>query len=105
MMDNEYLDKHIFYGLANLNDGFDVPGIKYFSEKDFEIVLNRIKDHGISVYGIEPWLNRDYYATSVYEDYTQNPFDSTWYFKAFEELKTDGEDLQYAASYFVPEAL
>jgi hypothetical protein len=69
MMDKDYLDKHIFIGLTNLNDGFDAPGIKYFSEKDFDIVLTRrVKEHGIAVYGIEPWLNRDYYATSVYED-------------------------------------
>jgi len=36
-----YCDKHLFYGLTNLNDGFDIISIKYFSEKDFEVVLER----------------------------------------------------------------
>ena len=34
-----YCDKHLFYGLTNLNDGFDIISIKYFSEKDFEVVF------------------------------------------------------------------
>ena len=38
-----YCDKHLFYGLTNLNDGFDITSIKYFSEKDFEVVLESSK--------------------------------------------------------------
>jgi hypothetical protein len=41
-----YCDKHLFYGLTNLNDGFDITSIKYFSEKDFEVVLERVKTLG-----------------------------------------------------------
>ncbi|GAL00411.1 hypothetical protein JCM19314_2019 [Nonlabens ulvanivorans] len=40
----EYLKINIYQGLENLNDGFDVSSIYYFSESDFEkflIELNR----------------------------------------------------------------
>lgn len=98
----EYLDKYIFYGLTNLNDGFDVDSIKYFNESDFEIVLNRIEELGIGIYGIEPWdMDNNYYDVKSYEEYNTNPSDSIWYRKAFEEFKATGEKLQYAASYYI----
>jgi hypothetical protein len=50
--DDTYCDKHVFYGLKNLNDGFDNQTIRYFSEKDFEIVLERVKSLGLGIYGI-----------------------------------------------------
>lgn len=43
----EFLYRFIFHGLNNLNDSFDAPAIKYFSEDDFEIVLNRVKEIGM----------------------------------------------------------
>ena len=55
-----YLDKHVFYGLTNLNDGFDAMSIKYFSETDFKIVLDRVKEFGIGITGIEPWKEREW---------------------------------------------
>lgn len=51
--DDAYCDKHVFYGLKNLNDGFDFTSIKYFSEKDFEVVLERVKTLGLGIYGID----------------------------------------------------
>jgi hypothetical protein len=101
----EYLDKHIFFDLKNLNDGFDAEGIKYFSENDFEEVLKRVKKHGLGITGIEPWKNGEFYHVLVYEDFTNDSTDSNWYNKAFETFKEAKEDLQYAATYYIPTAL
>jgi hypothetical protein len=57
MTKQEYLKKNVFYGLTNLNNGFDAAGIKYYSERDFAIVLDRVKNLRLGVTGIEPWKN------------------------------------------------
>ena len=101
--ESNYLDKNIFYGLPNINTGFDSTSIKYFAEDDFEIVLNRIKEKGLGIYGIEPWENGEYYGVMTYEEFTSNPFDTTWYINAFNEFKTQQRNLMYAASYAIPE--
>ena len=97
-----FLNRHIFYGLQNLNDGFDAPGITYFSENHFEEVLTRVQREGLGIAGIEPWKNRAFYGIMVYEDFTHDPTDPNWYRKAFQKFKEQKEDLLYAASYFIP---
>ncbi|ALD22707.1 hypothetical protein AM218_09640 [Hymenobacter sp. DG25A] len=97
-----FLDKYVFIGLTNLNNGFDAPGIKYFSESDFDIVLSRVQQLGLGIYGIEPWQNGEYYCAVIYEEFTDDPKDPNWYIKVFEDFKKSGQELQYAASYFVP---
>lgn len=102
---NEFLNQNIFIGLQNLNDGFDAKGILYFSEIDFEEVLNRIKKYSLGIYGIEPWKNGEYFDVLGYEDFTNDPTDSTWYFKAFESFKETQQNLQYAATYYFPKSI
>ncbi len=97
----EYLNKYIFNGLNNLNDGFDSPTISYFSESDFEVVLDKVKEKGIGVYGIEVWLENQYYDIDTFENYHSFP-QSTWYYKAFEKFKKTGLHLQYSASFYIP---
>lgn len=97
---HEYLIENIYYGLTNLNTGFDSLYIYYFNELDFEIVLNRVEKHNITISGIEPWKNGEYYDVKVMEEY---PNDEFWYRKVFEDYKTLKENLQYAASYLLPE--
>ena len=99
----EFLDKYIFSGLRNMNDGFDAPSIKYFSAADFEIVLHRVQKLGLGIHGIEPWKDGEFYRVLTYEDFTGDPTDCNWYWKAFQALKDDGQELQYAASYHVPD--
>ncbi|MEM7333150.1 MAG: hypothetical protein AAF490_13755 [Chloroflexota bacterium] len=57
----DFLDKYMIVGLTNLNDGFDAKIIKYFSEKEFKIVLARVEKYGLGIYGIEPWLNGTFF--------------------------------------------
>jgi hypothetical protein len=101
----KYLEKNIFYGLQNLNTGFDAETIKYFSEQDFEIILERVKEKGLGILGIEPWQNGGFYDVLTYEEFTNDSTDANWYIKAFEKFKADKEILQYAASYYIPEIL
>jgi hypothetical protein len=101
-----YLDKYVFYGLQNLNNGFDAPGIKYFSEEDFEVVLQRVKDIGLGIYGIEPWKDGQFYdVITVGKLGDEKCKDPNWYMTAFEKFKKRKEVLQYAASYYIPEKL
>ena len=99
----EYLKENVFFGLKNINDGFDTHSIYYFSQSDFEIIIDRVEKLGIGIMGIEPWLNGEFYDVKVAEDYGAVPKDSKWYRKAFTEFKEDNENLLYAASYKIPE--
>jgi hypothetical protein len=97
----EFLDRFIFYRLINLNDGFDAASIKYFSANDFEIVLNRAKEFGIEILGIEPWKDGAFYDAATFEDTGMAAANPSWYFTAFEKFKEKDSNLQYAGSYDV----
>lgn len=101
MNKNEFLEKNIFTDLKNINDGFDSESAYYFSESDFQIVLDRIEHFGIGLYGIEPWLNGAFYAVKTNEDYKKKATNPKWYKKAFSDFKKLETDLQYSASYKV----
>lgn len=98
-----YLKTNVFTGLQNRNEGMDSESIHYFSEADFETVIDRVEKLGIGILGIEPWLNGELYGVKVAEDYGGNPTDAQWYRKAFAEFKASNETpLLYAASYQLP---
>lgn len=103
--DNLFLDQHIFYDLNDLNDGFDVEAIRYFSKSDFEKVLERVKIFNIMIFGIEPWPNKEFYNVTVYEESGKEANDSGWYYAAFENFVREGIEDYFSASYGVPEEL
>jgi hypothetical protein len=98
----DYLKENVFIGLENLNDGFDSELIYYFSESDFEKVLDRVEQLGIGILGIEPWLNGVFYDVMVADDFSAEAKDPSWYKSAFSDFKRSGKDLMYAATYCVP---
>lgn len=100
-----FLDRFVFYDLVDINDGFDAPTIRYFSADDFAVALDRIEVFGIGVHGIEPWRNGNFYDVKIPRDYGADPFDPNWYKQAFQEFLEDGVELQFAASYEVPDDL
>lgn len=100
-MKNCYLEKYVFYGLTNLNTGYDVPSIRYFSEEDFALVLQRVEELQLGIHGIEPWLDGEYFDVETSED----PKNPTWYWGCFERFKHLNLNLHYAASYFVPDEI
>jgi len=107
----KFLEKNIYIGLTNLNNGFDSKSIKYFSKKDFQRILTRVEKFGLGIYGIEPFENGKYFDCKVYEEYSEDPTDKNWYHRAFNEFveKNEGctstQVLQYSASYFIPYSL
>ena len=101
MEQNDFLELHVFAGLTDLNDGFDVREIKYFSETDFEEVLKRVEHFGIGIYGIEPWLNGELFGVAVHEEHKKKATDARWYNKAFKTFRMKQKGLVYAASYKV----
>ena len=106
MTKEQYLEKYIYNGLTNLNTGFDSPSIQYFSQTEFKILLEKVEEQNICIYGIEPFdSDLDYFDTKVYENYNKEANDPDWYNRAFEEFVSLGEELIYAASFHVPDEL
>lgn len=100
---NRFMDDFIYIGLTDLNNGFDVAVIKYFSLLDFEIVMDRCEEHGIGLYGIEPWPNGEYGGCEVNEMYNLETTDPKWYRACVNKFVSEGITSYFAASYHVPE--
>lgn len=105
MEQNEFLEKNVFQGLKKLNDGFEQEAVPFFSEADFEIVLERVEYFGIGIYGIEPWLNGELYDVITNENLKKKATDSRWYKKAFMTFKSRQSGLSYSASFKVSSKL
>ncbi|WP_343748634.1 hypothetical protein [Fluviicola sp.] len=97
----EFLDKKVFKGLEKLNDGFEGESVPFFSESDFEIVLERAEYFGIGIYGIEPWLDGELYDVITHENLKKKATDPQWYKKAFQTFKSRQPGLLYSATYKV----
>lgn len=102
---SEFLEKNIFQGLKNLNEEVEADSIRYFSEADFAVVLERIEQFGIGIYKIEPRHDSESITAKINEDYRKKATDPKWYKRAFFELKKQQADLQYSATYRVSERL
>lgn len=102
MEKEHFLNTHIFYGLQNLNNGFDNPSIHYFNTGDFDLVLQRVEKLKIGIYGIEPWLNGVFFDVLTCEDYEKAPTDPDWYWNAFNHFKALENALQFSATFYIP---
>ncbi len=105
MEQEKFLEQHIFTGLKNINDGFAKDEIQFFSESDFEIVLQRAEHFGLSIYSIEPWIKSEVLEASSHEGHKKKATDPKWYKKEFLTLKMRQEDLLYSAKYKVSKKL
>ena len=98
----EFLENNVFKGLEKLNAGLAAgENVPFFSESDFEIVLERAEYFGIAIYGIEPWFNGELYDVITNENLKKKATDSRWYKKAFQTFKHRQSGLMYSASYKV----
>ncbi|CAM1334650.1 hypothetical protein [Tenacibaculum aestuariivivum] len=102
---DEYLKTNVFNELKNVNDGFDSKWIYYFSESNFQIVLNRVKKLGIGITKFQPCINGGFYVPAVVEFYDTFSADSKWYQEAFDNFKITKKNLKNSASYVVPKKL
>ncbi|MBK5214054.1 MAG: hypothetical protein JJE55_10395 [Flavobacteriaceae bacterium] len=105
MEQTEFLEKNIFTDLKNLNDGSDKETVQYFSESDFEILLQRVEHFGIGVYSVASWLNGKVSEVAAHEDFKKKATDSKWYKKAFLTFKSRQPGLSYSATYKVSNKL
>ena len=105
MEQTEFLEQQVFTDLKNLNDGFDKEDIQYFSESDFEIVLQKAEHFGISIYEIKTSLNGEPHKVLEHLDLKKKATDHRWYKKAFLTLKTGQAGLLYSATYKVSKKL
>ena len=105
MEQKNFLEQHIFLGLKNLNNGFGKDGVQFFSETDFEIVLQRAEYFGLSIYNIDPWNKNQVYKSSSHEDHKKKATDPKWYKKEFLTLKSRQTGLFYSAKYKVSKKL
>ena len=105
MEQDKFLEQQIFTGLKNLNDGFGKDGEQFFSESDFEIVLQRAEHFGLSIYSIKPWIKNEVLEASFHEDHKKKATDPKWYKKEFLTLKTSQMGLFYSAKYKVSKKL
>ncbi len=101
----EFLEKNVFADLKNLNKGADKATLHYFSEEDFETVLQRVEYFGIGVYKIETKLKSKVAETASHEDFKKKATDPKWYKKAFLTFKSRQPGLSYSATYKVSNKL
>jgi hypothetical protein len=105
MEKTEFLEKHIFNGLQNLNEDPETEGTHYFSEDDFTQVLARAEHFGIGIYKIETLLEGKAYTVKDHETYRKKATDPRWFKNAFIEFKKTKLDLKYSATYRVSKRL
>jgi hypothetical protein len=101
--EEKFLKENLYYGLTDLNYGFDNPKIWYFNKEDFEILLDRVEKLKIGIRGIECCPNGRFAAVKVHELYGLSPFDPKWYRTAFQELLDDGFGDYFSVSFIIPE--
>ena len=101
MEQNEFLEQNVFTKLVNLNTEFDKNPVYYFSEADFELVLQRVEHFGIGLYTIEPRFNDAPFDVSNHESYKKKATDAKWYNKAFLTSKHRQPGMEYSATYKV----
>ena len=101
----EFLQQHVFSDLKNLNDGFDQEDIHYFSESDFDTILERAEHFGIGIYEIKPFFNGETYKVSGHLDHNKKATDPKWFKKAFLTFRMGQSGLIYSASYKVSKKL
>lgn len=102
MTEEHFMDKFVFHELENRNDGFDAPSIRYFSEEDFETVMERIEELGIEIFGIECWVQKKFKRVKYREDY---PRMEKWHRNAYKDMRREGYACYFSATYEVPPEL
>jgi len=105
MEKTEFLEKHIFTGLQNLNTNVEADGVYTFSEADFATILERIEHFGIGIYAIEAFLDGASFDVKTNEASRKKATDPKWYKRAYKDLKKRQANLNYTATYRISDKL
>jgi len=101
MEQTDFLAQYVFTGLKNVNDGFDDAAVQYFSEADFETVLQRAAHFGLGIYTIKPRLGDEFKPVVSHESMNKKATDANWYKKALKTFKHQNPEMCYSATYKV----
>lgn len=105
MEQTEFLEKHVYTDMKNMNDGFDQESELYFSESDFEKVLQKAEHYGIGLFSIKTSLEGEPHATTLHDEHKKKATDPNWYKKAFKTFRMGQTGLLYSATYKVSKKL
>lgn len=97
---NDFLKSNVFYELINMNDGFDDPSKFYFSQSDFEIVMDRIEKLGIVLTRITTIFNGEIYEERNIDNCDNCSVNSVICRQEFDDLKKRS-GLLYSATYVI----
>lgn len=101
MTEEQFLDKYVFYGLTNRNNGFDTNTILHFTAADFNIILQRAKNCHVHILGTERWSKGRLRSVKYMEDYCDT---SNWAASAFATMCAEDEEQLslFSATYDIP---
>ena len=105
MEQTEFLESNVFIDLKKLTAGPDHEGVHYFSEADFEIVLQRVEHFGIGMYTISTLLDGKPFEMAKHDNFKKKATDPKWYKRAFLTFKMRQSGLSYSATYKVSNKL
>lgn len=105
MEQQEFLEKNVFVDLKNMNENFEENELHYFSEVDFDAVLQKAAYFGIGIYTIEAFSKGASYGVSSHETHHKKATDANWYKKAFHNFKKGESGMLYSATYKVSSKL
>lgn len=105
MEQTEFLNNNVFTDLKKLNVGPDHEDLDFFSEADFEIILQRVEHFGIGIYTVETLLKGESFEVAKHDEHKKKATDPKWYKKAFLTFRKRQPELVYSATYKVSNKL
>ena len=97
---HKFLNNYIFRGLKKSPD-IETSSMVSFDEADFSIVLERVKEKSIGIYGIEVSIDGKFYSIKTHEEYSTFPQNVEWFTAAFKYFQSLKLNLRYSASYYI----
>lgn len=92
----DYLDRNVFQGLKCFYPGSGSPANKFFSEKDFGVIFERIDALGIGVLGMHTHLEGKF-GMELFEWQSHEMTNKEWIPFAFNRLREGRKSLHYMA--------
>jgi len=92
-----FMQKSVFYGLPDLNTGYDSPLISHFDANAFSQVIERCELLGVRIIGVEVFSNRIELL-----DVEISPEDGYEWVRRLVHLYRNNADVSFSATYDVP---
>ena len=100
----KWIKENIEHGLENSEIGITINSRSYFSQNDFETVLERCEKYGAGIWGIETWPNNEFFGCRVREE-VEYATDPLWYWKAYRYFVDLGVHRNFTCSFHITEEI